>query len=74
LFSTEFTLGPWAKYIAAFYAVAYGFLMISNIPFASFKNSEFVKKNKRKVLAIIFLTFTLILVHEQVMILGVTTL
>jgi CDP-diacylglycerol--serine O-phosphatidyltransferase len=71
LFSTEFSMGPWVKYIAAVYAVVYGFLMISNIPFASFKNSEFVKKNKRKVLAIIFLTFALILVYEQLMILCV---
>ncbi|OIQ16686.1 MAG: CDP-diacylglycerol--serine O-phosphatidyltransferase [Bacteriovorax sp. MedPE-SWde] len=71
LASTEFSFGPWASYIAAAYAVGYGFLMISNIPFASFKNSEFVKKNKRKVLAIIFLTFSLILLYEQVMILGV---
>ena len=71
LASTEFSFGPWASYIAAAYAAGYGFLMISNIPFASFKNSEFVKKNKRKVLAIIFLTFSLILLYEQVMILGV---
>lgn len=59
------------QYIAMFYVLFLGFLMISNIPFASFKKSEFVKRNKRKVLAIIFLTFALILIKEEVMILVV---
>lgn len=72
LASTEFSFeGKTFNYIAAAYVFFYAFLMISNIPFASFKNSEWVKRNKRKVLAIIFLTFALILIWEQVMILGV---
>lgn len=74
LASTEFDFtGSYFRYAAAAYVILYGFLMISNIPFASFKNSEWVKNNKRKTLALILLTFTLILVWEQAMILGVIT-
>ncbi|EQC44678.1 CDP-diacylglycerol--serine O-phosphatidyltransferase [Bacteriovorax sp. Seq25_V] len=71
LCATELDFGPYSQYIAIFYSLFFSFLMISSIPFASFKDSEFVKKNKRKVLALIFLTFALILLHEQFMILCV---
>ncbi len=71
LCSTELNFGAYYQYIAIFYSLFFSFLMISNIPFASFKDSEFVKKNKKKVLALIFLTFALILLHEQFMILCV---
>lgn len=70
LFTTEYQVAFDMTYVAAGYLFFFSFLMISNIPFASFKNSPFVKRNKRKVLALIFLTFALILINEHVMILG----
>lgn len=70
LFTTEYPINFNMTYIAAGYMFVFSFLMISNIPFASFKKSPFVKRNKRKVLGLIFLTFALILINEHVMILG----
>lgn len=71
LLSTEFNLGPYESYIAAVYCSIYSLLMITNIPFASFKKSEWVRRNKRKVLALIIFTFLLLISYEQVMIFGV---
>jgi CDP-diacylglycerol---serine O-phosphatidyltransferase len=68
LVSDEYDLGKHLNYYAVAYTLFFSILMISNIPFASFKNSPFVKNNKRKVLAIIFLTFASILLYEQLMI------
>jgi CDP-diacylglycerol---serine O-phosphatidyltransferase len=45
--------------------------MISNIPFNSFKKSEWVSKHKKRVLFIIFLTLALTFLYEEVMIGGV---
>lgn len=70
LFVTEYPQDFDLGYFAIVYIFVFSFLMISNIPFASFKNSSFVKRNKRKVLGLIFLTFALILINEHVMILG----
>jgi CDP-diacylglycerol--serine O-phosphatidyltransferase len=42
--------------------------MISNIPFNSFKNSEWVRSHKKRVLFMIFLTLILTFVQEQIMI------
>ena len=45
--------------------------MISNIPFNSFKNSEWVKSHKKRVLFIIFSVMILTFLYEEVMIGGV---
>ncbi len=50
------------------YVLFYSILMISNIPFCSFKNSEWVIKHKKRVLALIFLLLALIFTYEQLMI------
>lgn len=50
------------------YLVFYAALMISNIPFPSFKKSEWVKKHKKQVLMIIFLIFASLFIYEEVMI------
>ncbi|MFG1493884.1 CDP-diacylglycerol--serine O-phosphatidyltransferase [Halobacteriovorax sp. GFR7] len=64
----EFNFGEYQSYYAAAYVIFYSLLMISNIPFNSFKNSDYVRKNRRKVLAMILLILVLILIYEQLMI------
>jgi CDP-diacylglycerol--serine O-phosphatidyltransferase len=56
------------KYIAIPYIVFYSLLMISNIPFNSFKGSPWLKKNKKKALFIIFIIICSLFVYEEVMI------
>lgn len=55
-------------YVAIPYIVIYALLMITNIPFPSFKKSEWVKRNKRKVLFLIFMLISALFIYEQVMI------
>ena len=43
-------------------------LMISNIPFPSFKKSEWVKNHQKQVLMMIFLIFGTLFIYEEVMI------
>jgi CDP-diacylglycerol--serine O-phosphatidyltransferase len=50
------------------YVLFFAFLMISNIPFNSFKKSEWVRSHKKRVLFIIFLVMILAFVKEQIMI------
>lgn len=56
------------KYIAIPYLLFYAALMISNIPFSSFKNSNYVKNHRRQVLFIIFLMISSIFIYEELMI------
>lgn len=50
------------------YVLFFSFLMISNIPFNSFKKSEWVKKHKKRVLLMIFTLIALTFTYEYVMI------
>lgn len=50
------------------YLLFYAALMISNIPFPSFKKSEWVKKNKKQVLMVMFLIIASLFIYEEVMI------
>lgn len=50
------------------YLLFYAALMISNIPFPSFKKSEWVKNHKKQVLMVIFLIFASLFIYEEVMI------
>ncbi len=59
---------------AGIYVVLYALLMISNIPFPSFKKSEWVKKRKKTVLAIIFLMLALTFLYEEIMIMSIISL
>lgn len=55
------------------YLVFYAALMISSIPFPSFKKSEWVAKHKKQVLMIIFLIFASLFIYEEVMIPAIIT-
>jgi CDP-diacylglycerol--serine O-phosphatidyltransferase len=55
-------------HIAAIYVAFYGLLMISSIPFYSFKKAKWVKENKKKFLFIVIVLLMLGLVYEQLVI------
>lgn len=67
LMSIEFNqlLNP---FISIPYMIFYGLLMISNIPFTSFKSLPWLRKNKKKVLFIIFMILASLFIYEEVMI------
>lgn len=56
------------KILAMTYILFYSVLMISSIPFSSFKNSNYVKNHKKQVLFIIFLIICFIFIYEELMI------
>lgn len=68
LLSLEFEVIKDFTPVTIAYVVLYSVLMISNVPFYSFKNSSWVKTHKKRVLAIIFLILALIFTYEQLMI------
>lgn len=55
------------------YILFYAVLMISNIPFPSFKNSEWVKNHKKQVLMVIFLVAASLFIYEEIMIPAIIT-
>lgn len=57
---------PLKDVIAATYMVFYSVLMISSLPFTSFKKSDWVKKNKKSVLALIFFLFLLLFIFREI--------
>lgn len=61
------------KALTVAYLIFYAALMISNIPFPSFKKSEWVKTHKKQVLMIIFLVIASLFVYEEVMIPAIIT-
>jgi CDP-diacylglycerol--serine O-phosphatidyltransferase len=67
LVSSEFPTYFHNKYIAIPYILTYSILMVSNIPFPSFKNSEWVRKNKRKILFILILAVSALFIYEELM-------
>lgn len=62
------------KPLIVLFVIGIGFLMISNIPFNSFKNSPWVKAHKKRVLFLIFLIIALTAVYEEIMIFTVMML
>lgn len=68
LLNLEFDSLTIAKPVAMLYVLFYAGLMISNVPFNSFKKSEWVRKRKRKVLFMIFLTLALVVSYERIMV------
>jgi CDP-diacylglycerol--serine O-phosphatidyltransferase len=57
------------KYFTIPYTVFYALLMISNIPFPSFKSSPWLLKNKKRVLVLVFSLIASIFLYEKLMIL-----
>ena len=57
-------LKQWPE-IAMAHVIFYSLLMISNIPFCSFKDSPWVKAHKRGALAIIFILLVLMFIYEE---------
>ena len=55
------------------YLLFYAVLMISSIPFPSFKKSEWVSKHKKQVLMIIMLVIASVFIYEEVMIPAIIT-
>ncbi len=68
LIATEYTEIKYYTFLFPIYVIFYSFLMISNIPFNSFKNSAWVKNHKRATLFIIFLLLALLFTYEEIMI------
>jgi CDP-diacylglycerol---serine O-phosphatidyltransferase len=62
------------SFLAVPYTAIYGLLMISTIPFCSFKNIEWVRKRKRMSLFIFFMTLAAVYIYYQIMIASVMTL
>ncbi len=60
--------------VALIYLLFYSVLMISNIPFPSFKDSPWVRAHKKHVLVIIFLAISSILIYEEVMVIALVTI
>jgi len=56
------------KWMIPPYVLFFSFLMISNIPFNSFKNSEWVKSHKKRVFLIILSTMLVTFLYHEVMI------
>lgn len=67
LFSIEFPVLKEYTVFASIYTVFYAILMVSNIPFYSFKNSALAKKNKKLALVVIFTLLGLTFVYDQLM-------
>lgn len=66
----SFTIPEIVEYkpLTVAYLLFYAFLMVSNIPFPSFKKSEWVRTHKKQVLMIIFLIFASLFINEEIMI------
>ncbi|RPJ79490.1 MAG: CDP-diacylglycerol--serine O-phosphatidyltransferase [Alphaproteobacteria bacterium] len=68
LFTLEYPDLIFVKAVPVIYVLFFSFLMISNIPFNSFKKSEWVRLHKKRVLFIIFLIMILTFTQEHIMI------
>lgn len=62
------------SYLVGLYLIFYALLMISNIPFNSFKSSETVKKYKKAMLFSMFILAAVTFLHEQIMIIAIVNI
>ena len=68
LWSLEFPMIKDYGYFALVYVLFYAILMVSNIPFYSFKDSSWVRNHKKQVLATIFFLLLLLFTYVEIMI------
>ena len=68
LLSIEFNWMNQLTVTTAIYVLFFALLMISNIPFYSFKNATWAKEHKKAVLFFIFVILALMFVYEQLMV------
>ncbi len=68
LIATEFDVLFKLPYLAIPYTLLYAILMVSNIPFNSFKGSKWVKTHRRSALFIIFVLLSLTVTFETYMV------
>ncbi len=71
LFSIEYPIVNEFRYVIVFYTFFFSYLMVSNIPFNSFKKSSWVQSHKKQVLLAIFIIMALTFTYEHIMIGGV---
>jgi len=71
LLASEFKLPFPQIYFSVPYVLLFAYLMISNIPFYSFKKASFVKKYSKQMLLIVILVISLIFIYEEVMLFAV---
>ena len=58
------------RWIPALYTLVYAFLMVSTIPFASFKKSPWVKRHRKLVFLLIFVLLAAVFIYHEEMIFG----
>jgi CDP-diacylglycerol--serine O-phosphatidyltransferase len=61
---------PWLPPV---YILIYSFLMVSTIPFASFKKSPWLKRHRKLVFLLIFVVLAIVFTYPEEMIFSVTT-
>lgn len=74
LVSVEYPHYFQASYITIPYIAFYALLMISNIPFPSFKSSPWIKNHKKQVLMLMFILISSLFLYEQVMVVIIISL
>jgi CDP-diacylglycerol--serine O-phosphatidyltransferase len=66
-FAVEYPILREYTILAVVYMLFYSILMISSVPFNSFKNSKWVKSHKKYSLVLIFILIALTFLYEQLM-------
>ena len=57
-------------YLPAIYILFYAFLMVSTVPFASFKKSPWIKRHRKLVFLLIFVLLAAVFIFQEEMIFG----
>lgn len=71
LLASEFEFPFPQVYFSIPYTLFFSYLMISNIPFYSFKKASFVKKYSKQMLLIVILVISLIFIYEELMLFSI---
>ena len=71
LLASEFSFPFPQVYFSVPYVLLFSYLMISNIPFYSFKKASFVKKYSKQMLLLVILVISLVFIYEELMLFAV---